>query len=100
VKLCRRASKTVHGGLVHDQFGNVLDGAGTGVAGSDGIDTFFRLFGDAEGDSHLDLGDLIRFAGTFGKHAGDPGYLRYFDYGGDGRLDGSDLAQLLRRIGR
>ena len=60
MKLCRRASKTVHGGLVHDQFGNVLDGAGTGVAGSDGIDTFFRLFGDAEGDSHLHLGDLIR----------------------------------------
>jgi len=28
----------------------------------------------------VDLGDLIRFAATIGKHAGDPGYLWYFDY--------------------
>jgi len=82
---------TIHGGLVHDDFGQALDGAGTGVAGSDRVDTFFRLFGDADGDGHVDLGDVLRFAGTFGKHAGDPGYLRYFDYDGDGRVDGSDL---------
>jgi pimeloyl-ACP methyl ester carboxylesterase len=91
---------TIHGGLVHDGFGQALDGAGTGVAGSDRVDTFFRLFGDADGDGHVDLGDLLRFAGAFGKHAGDPGYLWYFDYDGDGRVDGSDLVQLLRRLGR
>ena len=28
----------------------------------------------------MDPGDLIRFAATIGKHAGDPGYLWYFDY--------------------
>src|SRR5262249_1589273 len=33
---------TLHGGLVHDGFGQALDGAGTGVAGSDRVDTFFR----------------------------------------------------------
>jgi hypothetical protein len=91
---------TIHGGLVHDGFGQALDGAGTGVAGSDRVDTFFRLFGDADGDGHVDLGDLLRFASTFGKHAGDSGYLWYFDYDGDGRVDGSDLVQLLRRLGR
>jgi hypothetical protein len=90
---------TIHGGLVHDGFGQALDGAGTGVAGSDRVDTFFRLFGDADGDGHVDLGDLIRFAGTFGKHAGDPGYLWYFDYDGDGRVDLGDLLQVLRRFG-
>jgi hypothetical protein len=91
---------TIHGGLVHDGFGQALDGAGTREASSDRVDTFFRLFGDADGDGHVDLGDLIRFAGTFGKHAGDPGYLWYFDYDSDGRVDGSDLVQLLRRLGR
>jgi hypothetical protein len=90
---------TIHGGLIQDEFGQALDGAGTGVAGSDRVDTLFRLFGDADGDGHVDLGDLLRFAGTFGKHAGDPGYLWYFDYDGDGRVDGSDLVQLLRRFG-
>src|SRR6516162_5873976 len=90
---------TIHGGLVHDGFGQALDGAGTGVAGSDATDTFFRLFGDGDGDGRVDLGDLLRFAGTFGTHVGDPGYLWYFDYDGDGRVDGSDLVQLLRRFG-
>jgi hypothetical protein len=90
---------TIHGGLVHDEFEQALDGAGTGVAGSDRVDTFFRLFGDADGDGHVDLGDLLRFAGTFGKHAGDPGYLSYLDYDGDGRVDFGDLLQLLRRLG-
>jgi hypothetical protein len=89
---------TIHGGLVHDDFGQALDGAATGVAGSDRVDTFFRLFGDADGDGRVDLGDLLRFAGTLGKHAGDPGYLWYFDY--DGHVDLGDLAQLLRRFGR
>ena len=55
------------------------------------VDSFFRLFGDADGDGNVDLGDVLRFAGTVGKRAGDPGYLWYFDYDSDGRLDGSDL---------
>ena len=66
---------TIHGGLVHDDFGQALDGAGTGVAGSDRVDTFFRFFGDSDGNGHVDLGDLLRFGSTFGKHAGDPDYL-------------------------
>jgi hypothetical protein len=48
----------------------------------------------------VDLDELIRFAGTFGKHAGDPGYLWYFDYDGDSRVDDSDLVQLMRRLGQ
>jgi len=91
---------TIHGGLVHDDLGQALDGAGTGVAGSDGTDTFFRLFGDSDGDGHVGLDDLRSFVSTFGKHAGDPGYLWYFDYDGDGRVDFGDLAQLLLRFGQ
>jgi hypothetical protein len=91
---------TIHGSLVHDEFGQALDGAGMGVAGSDAVDTFFRLFGDADGDGHVDLQDLLRFGSTFGMDADNPGYLWYFDYNGDGRVDVGDLLQLLRRLGR
>jgi photosystem II stability/assembly factor-like uncharacterized protein len=92
---------TIHGSLVHDSAsGLALDGAGTGMAGSDHVDAFFRLFGDADGDGHVDLQDLLSFAGTFGKRAGDQGYLAYFDFNGDGRVDLGDLLQLLRRVGR
>src|SRR5262249_47090027 len=52
---------TIHGGLVHDGFGQALDGAGTGVAGSDRVDTFFRLFGDADGDGVVDARDRDLF---------------------------------------
>jgi hypothetical protein len=90
---------SIHGGLVQDDSGHALDGAGTGVAGSDHVDTFFRLFGDSDGNGHVDLQDLLHFADTFGKSAGDPGYLWYFDYEADGRIDFGDLLQLLRRLG-
>jgi hypothetical protein len=90
----------IHGGLVHDRFGQALDGAGTGEAGSDHVEAFFRLFGDSDGDGHVDLQDLLRFGSTLGKRAGDPGYLWYFDYDGDGRVDFGDLVQLLRRFGQ
>jgi large repetitive protein len=66
---------TVKGNLVHDSFGQALDGAGTGVAGSNYAEDFFRLFGDGDGNGRVGLHDLVLFAGTFDKHAGDPGYL-------------------------
>jgi hypothetical protein len=92
---------TIHGDLVHDSSsGLALDGAGTGTAGTDHVDTFCRLFGDVDGDGHVDLQDLLSFVGTFGKRAGDQGYLGYFDFNGDGRVDLGDLLQLLRRVGR
>jgi pimeloyl-ACP methyl ester carboxylesterase len=81
---------TIHGNLVHDDFAQALDG--------DHTDTFFRLFGDSDGDGHVGLQDLLRLGSTLGKHAGDPGYLWYFDY--DGRVDFGDLLQLLRRLGQ
>jgi hypothetical protein len=90
---------TIHSGLVHDRFGHALDGTGTGVEGSDRTDSFFRLFGDADGDGRVDLRDLLRLGSTLGKKAGEPGYLWYFDYDGDGRVGLGDLLQLLRRLG-
>jgi hypothetical protein len=91
---------TIHGHQIHDDFGQALDGAGTGLEGSDRSETFFRLFGDSDGDGRVDLRDLLSFASTLGQRVGDPGYLWYFDYNGDGRVDLADLIQVLRRLGR
>jgi hypothetical protein len=90
---------TIYGDHIHDDYGEALDGAGTGVEGSNRTDTFFRLFGDSDGDGHVDLHDLANFASTFRKRAGDPGYLWYFDYNGDGRVGLDDLRQVLHRLG-
>jgi hypothetical protein len=90
---------TIHGDLVRDGLGERLDGAGDGVVGSDRSDAFFRLFGDADGNGRVDLADVLSFLRSFGKRAGEAGYLWYFDYNGDGRIGFGDLVQLLDRIG-
>jgi hypothetical protein len=90
----------IHGGLVHDGFGQALDGAGTGVAGSDRVDTFFRLFGDANGDGVVDEQDRALFRAAFKTTVGDAGYLWYFDFDGDGVIDGRDNGEFNRRFGQ
>src|SRR5262249_61432631 len=94
-----RYTLTVHGGLVHDGFGQALDGAGTGTAGSDRVDTFFRLFGDADGDGVVHEHDRALFQSAFRTRVGEAGYLWYFDYDGDGAVDGRDHGQFNRRFG-
>jgi hypothetical protein len=83
---------TVRADKVHDPSGQSLN--------ADQVSHFFRLFGDSNGNGVIDWQDLARFASTFGKSQGDPGYLAYFDYNGDGRVDLDDLAQLLLRLGK
>src|SRR6516162_8129117 len=91
---------TIHGGFVHDGFGQALDGAGIGVAGTDRVDTFFRLFGDANGDGVVDEQDRELFRAAFKTKAGEAGYLWWFDFDGDGVIDGLDNGEFNRRFGR
>jgi hypothetical protein len=83
---------TVGADKVHDSYGQGLS--------ADYVTTFSRLFGDSNGNGVVGLQDLLRFASTLGKREGDGGYLAYFDYNGDGRVDVGDFVQLLRRFGR
>src|SRR5262245_4487775 len=50
-----RYTLTVHADRVHDRWGRALDGDGDGSAGGDLSDSFFRLFGDSDGDGDVDL---------------------------------------------
>jgi hypothetical protein len=85
---------------VHDRWGRELDGDGDGVAGGDWVDGFHRLFGDADGDGHVDGQDRVRFRAAFKSSAGESGYLWYFDFDGDGDVDGRDNGQFNRRFGQ
>jgi hypothetical protein len=89
---------TVRAGHVHDRWGRELDGDGDGLSGGDRVDGFFRLFGDSNGDGRVDVRDLRCFLGAFGSHRGDPDYLWYFDYDGNGVVGVLDLLQFLRRF--
>lgn len=89
---------TIRSGMVHDVFGRVLDGEGDGTAGGDRVETFFRLFGDTDGDRDVDHFDFRHFVSAFGRRAGDPQYLSYLDYDGSGVIDSTDLLAFAERL--
>jgi hypothetical protein len=91
---------TVRADNVHDRWGRELDGDGDGSAGGDRAYGFFRLFGDADGDGHVDERDRDLFRSAFRTSAGDAGYLWYFDFYGNGDVDGLDNGQFNRRFGQ
>jgi hypothetical protein len=95
-----RYTLTVRADPVQDRFGRALDGDGDGAAGGDRDDAFHRLFGDSDGDQDVDLHDFGRFLDSFGRGAGDPAYLWYFDVNGDDRVGVVDLVSFARRLGK
>jgi hypothetical protein len=90
----------IRGNLIRDEFSRELDGDGDGAAGGDRADAFFRLYGDSDGDSDVDLLDLGRFLSTFGRRPGDRHYLDYMDFNGDDRVGLIDLLAFARRLGK
>ena len=91
---------TIRADRIRDRLGSELDGDGDGRFGGDRVDTFIRLFGDSDGNGDVDELDRDRFRSTFKKRVGDPGYLSYFDFDGDGLVDGRDNGQFNLRFGQ
>ena len=91
---------TVRADRVHDRWGRELDGDGNGSPGGDRVFGFFRLFGDVDGDGQVGRQDRDLFRSAFKTNAGDAGYVWYFDFDGDGHLDGRDNGQFNRRFGQ
>jgi hypothetical protein len=89
---------TVHADRVHDRWGRQLDGNGDAAAGGDRVDTFSRLFGDANGNGRVDRQDVERFASAFGTRTGDAAYSPTFDFDGDGDVDLRDTLQFILRL--
>jgi hypothetical protein len=75
----------------------VLDTGGRSMA-ADYSTTFFRFYGDANGDRHVDIADFGLFSATYGLNSTQAGYLGYFDYNGDGHIDIADFGQFSIRM--
>jgi serralysin len=84
---------------ITDGSGNSLDGDGDGVAGASTVDSFFRLYGDADGDRDVDLFDFATFRSSFGQSSGSPGYEAGMDQDGDGDIDLFDFAGFRSNFG-
>ena len=53
--------------------------------------SFFRYFGDSDGDRDVDFADFFAFARTYGLSTGNTNFNAEFDYNADGRVDATDL---------
>jgi hypothetical protein len=81
-------------------FNNFVQGGGPGgpALATAVNDTFFRLFGDSNGDRQVDDTDRAAFQAAYRSRQGDfGGYKAYFDFNGDGAVDMTDYYQFLRR---
>ncbi|TVP79022.1 MAG: hypothetical protein EA353_07255, partial [Puniceicoccaceae bacterium] len=64
----------------------LLDGEGSGEAGSVFRFDFHRLFGDSTGNGAIDNLDAARFRNSLGSEIGDTAYHSYFDFDANGMI--------------
>jgi hypothetical protein len=82
--------------------GQPLDGNGDGTPGDDytfgDAQGLFRLFGDVNGDRHVDIADFSVFSNCFNSSTDQQNYLAYLDFDGDGHIDIADFTQFSLRF--
>jgi hypothetical protein len=61
--------------------------------------SFFRFYGDANGDRKVDTTDTTLFNAAYRSRVGMANYRAAFDFNGDGFVDSVDYYQFLRRRG-
>lgn len=87
-----RYTLTVHASGVSDGTGNVLT--------SDSTTSFFRLFGDINGNGATNNYDYGVFLTSYGRELGDANYLTAFDFNGNGAVNNYDYGQFFSRYGQ
>src|SRR4030095_3339176 len=68
------------------------------VMEADALTTFYRLYGDADGNRTVDAADQAAFDAAFGQT--DALSLATFDFNRDGQINVTDRTQFNRRFGR
>jgi subtilase family serine protease len=76
----------------------VTDAANQMLSG-DRVDTFYRLFGDVDGNGRVNATDYSAFVGTFGLRSGQTGFLAAFDVDADGRVNSTDYNAFVDNFG-
>lgn len=73
--------------------------SGGGTLAASRTDTFYRLYGDINGDKRVNATDLAQMNNTFGLRSTQVGFIAGFDVNNDGRINATDLAQLNNTFG-
>jgi len=72
--------------------------AGGVLMAADVTTSFYRFFGDFNGDRHIDIADFGQFSVAYGSHTADSNYRAYFDWNNDGAIDIADFSQFSSRF--
>jgi hypothetical protein len=80
----------------------VTSNAAGATLASDQTDTFYRLFGDIDGNQQVNsLVDHTRFKAALGAAAGQAAYVAAFDYNANGQINSLvDYSQFKKRLGQ
>ena len=81
---------SIDGTKILDDFGNPVDAANNGSPGSTGMLSFFRFFGDSNGDGLVDATDYLAFRTAY-LTGNATGANSIFDSNGDGLFSALDL---------
>jgi hypothetical protein len=81
---------SIDGSKILDNFGNPVDAANNGTAGSAGTLSFFRFFGDVNGDGQVDATDYLAFRTAY-LSGTVTSANSFFDFNGDGLFTAIDL---------
>jgi hypothetical protein len=68
------------------------------ILATDYVFSFFRLYGDFNGDGTVNNADNFQFSKAFNKSVGQAGYLAFFDFNRDGTINNSDNFQFSKRF--
>jgi hypothetical protein len=83
--------------LATGQITSVSDGQP--VSGGNQTLSFFRLFGDSDGNGIVNNADYFQFKKTYGQATGSANYNPLFDYDANGIVNNADYFQFKKRYG-
>jgi hypothetical protein len=81
---------TVHAAGVRDSSGQ--------MPAADQTYSFFRFFGDFDGNGTVNSSDYFKFKSAFGTNSANPAFLSQFDYDGNGTINSFDYLQFVKRF--
>ncbi|MEO1616056.1 MAG: choice-of-anchor D domain-containing protein [Planctomycetota bacterium] len=68
--------------------------------GDEAADSFFRFYGDSDGDQDVDRDDLSTFRAAWLSDSSSGAFDSKLDFDSDGTIDATDFAEFRKRMGR
>ncbi len=84
---------------IRDAHGQALDGDSDGQAGGPWVDEFFKIFGDEDGNRHVNLFDFAGLRDTYGLDSTHELFDAAFDHNDNDLIDLFDFAQFRDKYG-